>query len=157
MLSFPDALGLVTGGRDKLAFVHNGLVGGQIEQVIDQVSQPAKSRGKQVHILSSEGELRDLCPSSILGVSPCIAAVVFYSSPTEGSGGRWNYSIRADAALGAKINVNKTTNDEQIYLLPFQHSVDWAIARVDNTADQDALPDKVAVLSLAYTYSTDSG
>ena len=144
--SFADALDLVTGGRDNLAFVHNGHLGGQIEQVINQVSQPAKSRGDQVHILSSETELRHVCYSSIRGVSSCIAAAVFYSSPTEGPGEGWNYSIRADASLGARINVDKTTNAEEIYLLPFQHSIDWAIARADNTTNQDALPDKVTTI-----------
>jgi ATP-binding cassette subfamily A (ABC1) protein 3 len=148
--SFSHALDLVTGGRHKLVFVHNGLVGGDIEQVINQVSQPARSRGDvQVHRLSSESELRDVCPSSLRGVSPCIAAAVFYSSPTEGSGGGWNYSIRTDAALGSSINVDINTNDQEIYLLPFQHSIDWSIARVNASVDYDALPDKVVSLLLS--------
>lgn len=96
-----------------------------------------------MHLLSSESELRDTCRSSLRGVSPCIAAAVFYSSPTEGSGGRWNYSIRTDGALGAGIDVDSKTNDQEIYLLPFQHSIDWAIADVNSSVDQGSLPKEV--------------
>lgn len=145
MRSFGDALGFVSGGRHKLVFVHNGLVGGQIERVINQTSEPARLQGDEVHVLSAEGELRDVCRSSLRGVSPCIAAAVFYSSPTEGSGGQWNYSIRTDAALGAGINVEKSINDQEIYLLPFQRSIDWAIAGVNATVDKDALPGEVVI------------
>lgn len=126
-----------------MVFVNNGLADGHIDQVINTVSQPAKARGDEVHFLSSESELRDTCRSSLRGVSPCIAAAVFYSSPTEGSGGRWNYSIRTDGALGGQIDVNSNTNDQEIYLLPFQRSIDWAIASVNSSVDQNALPNKV--------------
>lgn len=146
--SFGDALDLVNGGRDRLVFVNNGFVGGHIEQAISKVSQPAKEHGDEVHVLSSEHELRNICRSSLRGVSPCIAAAVFYSSPTEGSGGRWNYSIRADGALGSQIDVNSNTNDQEVYLLPFQHSIDWAIANVNSSIDQNALPDEVCYIFL---------
>lgn len=94
-------------------------------------------------MLSSKSELRDTCRTSLRGVSRCIAAAVFYSSPTEGSGGRWNYSIRTDGALGSRINVDSKTNDQEIYLLPFQHSIDWAIANVNSSVHQDSLPKEI--------------
>lgn len=151
--SLTDALDFVTGGRNKLIFVNNGFTGGDIAQVIDQVAEPVKLNDHiEVDIVSSETELRNLCRSSLRGVSTCIAAAVFYSSPNEGPGGLWNYSIRADGALGVKINVDKSTNDEQVYLLPLQHSIDWAIARLNSTVDQNALPDQVRF----YTPSTSS-
>ena len=126
-------------------FVHNGLVGGSIEKVISSVSDSIQPNQDQVqpHLLSSESELQELCRTSLSGVSTCIAAAVFYSSPTEGPYGTWNYSIRTDAALGAGIHVDSHENDQEIYLLPFQHSIDRAIAQANASTDQNALPDEV--------------
>ncbi|GIK00164.1 hypothetical protein Aspvir_004184 [Aspergillus viridinutans] len=134
--SLGAALGGVSGNRDKVVFVHNGLTGGDVEQVINQVADPARASAKQVHILSSEDELRELCRTSLRGVSSCIAAAIFYSSPTEGPNGYWNYSIRTDGSLGVGIKVNRNDNDQEIYYLPFQHSIDWAIAQVNSTNNE---------------------
>lgn len=141
--SWSSALGHVTGGRDKLVFVNNGLVGGNIERVINQVAEPAKAKGYNVITIPSENQLRTTCPSTIRGVSTCIAAAVFYSSPNEGRGDMWNYNIRTDAAMGRRVDVRLQNNDEEIYVLPFQHSIDWAIANVNGTVDQSSLPSKV--------------
>src|SRR5450432_2323773 len=70
-------------------------------------------------------------------------AVVFDSSPTEGTGGIWNYTIRADGALGQTVDVTSHYNDGEIYLLPLQRTVDYAIANVNTTINHAALPDKV--------------
>lgn len=128
-----------------MVFVHNGLVDGPIQQVIDRVAEPARENHDQVRILTSEDELREVCRSSLRGVSTCIAAAVFHSSPTEGPYGAWNYSIRMDAALGAGIEVDKHDNEQEIYLLPFQHAIDWAIAQVNTSTSQRALPSEVCI------------
>ncbi|EAW12681.1 putative ABC transporter [Aspergillus clavatus NRRL 1] len=141
--SLGDALGAVSGSRDKVVFVHNGLTGGDIEQVINRVAEPVRTTQKQVQVLSSENELRELCRTSLRGVSSCVAAAVFYSSPTEGPGGHWNYSIRTDGALGVGIKVDQRDNDQETYLLPFQHSIDWAIAQANASSEQNALPNEL--------------
>ncbi|KAK2779107.1 hypothetical protein FQN52_006658 [Onygenales sp. PD_12] len=141
--SFTDALKLAPGGRDKITFVNNGFSGGDIERVIAQVARPAKASGIKVDILSSLPELSDSCRSTLRGTSSCIAAAVFFSSPEEGPGGIWNYSIRADRALGGSIDVTKSDNDAQIAVLPFQHAIDWAIASLNMTPNDDALPEEV--------------
>jgi hypothetical protein len=101
-----------------------------------------------VHILSSEDGLRELCRTSLRGVSSCIAAAIFYSSPTEGPNGYWNYSIRTDGSLGVGIKVNRNDNDQETYLLPFQHSIDWAIAQVNSTNNGGALPSHVRLMNI---------
>jgi ATP-binding cassette subfamily A (ABC1) protein 3 len=143
VLSLTNALDLVTGGRDKLVFVNGGFTGGDIEQVIVNVAAPLRDSGKQIVTLNQEEELLSLCRNSLRGTSTCIAAAVFFSSPSEGPGGRWNYSIRADGGLDSKIVTDSTKNDVQIYALPLQHSVDFAIARLNSTVDQANLPDEV--------------
>jgi ATP-binding cassette subfamily A (ABC1) protein 3 len=141
--SLSSALDLVSGGRDKLVFVNGGFTGGDIEQVINDVAAPLRDSGKQIITLSQEAELSSLCRNTLRGTSTCIAAAVFFSSPSEGLGGRWNYSIRADGGLESKIVTDSTTNDVQIYALPLQHSVDFAIARLNKTLDPTSLPNEV--------------
>jgi ABC-type Na+ transport system ATPase subunit NatA len=131
--------------------VNSGFAGGDIDRVIDAVAAAADGKVNVVR-LSNETALLDTCKSSLRGSSHCYGAIVFRSSPTEGSGGLWNYTLRADGALGEKINVDKTTNDVEIYLLPLQRVVDYAIAGLNTTVDQTALPS--TVLEYPFTSQT---
>ncbi|KAL9616741.1 MAG: hypothetical protein Q9160_008429 [Pyrenula sp. 1 TL-2023] len=154
--AFPDAIKLALGSRSKLVFVDNGHANGDISRVIQQVSEPARSAGAEVEVLPNEQILRDVCRNSLQGVSRCIGAVVFYSSPTEGpqgsSSSSWNYSIRADGALGAKIVVDSSKNDAQTYTLPLQHEIDLSIASISAAANHSLLPDRVQ----QYPYTSES-
>lgn len=122
----------------------NGFTGGNIERVITQVAEPVRKTGTHVEIRSSPADLPDVCPSTLMGTSPCIAAAIFFSSPDEGPGGKWNYTIKADGSLGGlKIRTNDNDNDAQIYALPFQHAVDWAIASLNDTTDDAVIQQEV--------------
>ena len=140
-----------SGGHDTLAFVNNGFTGGDIDRVIDAVATSADGKATVLR-LSNETELLDSCKSSLRGASHCYGAIVFQSSPTEGIGGLWNYTLRADGAFGTKIDVGKSTNDVEIYLLPLQRAVDYAIARLNTTIDQSAIPSTV----LEYPYTSET-
>lgn len=133
--SLPAALELTAPSRNKVVFVNNGNTGGDIERVINAVIEPIRTSGKQIEILTREDDLLTTCRNSIRGTSTCVAAAVFFSSPDEG--GHWNYSIRADGALDTKIVTDSTKNDAEIYTLPLQHAVDFAIANLNNTVDTD--------------------
>ena len=137
--SIGDAFSAAGGGRNILAFVDNGFRGGQISNVINQIAGEAKAVAKDVRILAEQDELLSTCRNSLRGASPCIAGVVFYSSPTEGQGRLWNYTIRADGSLGSKIDVGSTQNDQEVYILPLQHAIDFAIASSNSTIDQTTL------------------
>jgi hypothetical protein len=136
-------LASVGAGRNRLIFVHNGLVGGPIEQVIDEVAESVRVSQNEVHIIADESEMRQLCRTTLRGMSRCIAAAIFHSSPTEGPDEAWNYTIRTDAVLGQGIDVDSSGNDQEIYLLPFQRSIDWAIARTNSSFDTNDLPEEV--------------
>ena len=151
--SFQDALSSA-GARDTVAFVNNGFTGGDINKVITNVAGQVQSAGKKVEILTQEGDLSTTCKSTIRGVSKCYGAAVFYGSPTEGPGGLWNYSLRADGALGTKINTQKTNNDQEVYAIPLQHTIDFAIAAQNTTVDQAAIPSQVN--EYPYTSQTQS-
>lgn len=140
----PQALDLVSGGRDKLVFVNNGFSDGPIQSVIDRVTSDAGSFSGKVEILSQEVDLLTTCRNSIRGTSTCIAGAVFFSSPSEGEAGRWNYSIRADGGLQNKIVTDSSKNDVEIYLLPLQHAIDRAISEVESGNNgSGTLPERV--------------
>ena len=129
--------------RNTVAFVNNGFTGGDIDKVINNVGDQVRSAGKKVEVLSQEDDLITLCKGSIRGVSKCYGAAVFYASPTEGPGGQWNYSLRADGALGEKIDTHKIDNDQQVYPIPLQHTIDFAIASQNTSLDPAAIPKNV--------------
>ncbi|KAK4631454.1 ATP-binding cassette sub-family A member 17 [Fulvia fulva] len=137
--SLSDAVGASAGGRNTVVFVDNGFTGGDISRVIEQISASITAQGKTIQNLQSRKDMLTTCPSTIRGVSPCFAAVVFESSPTEGPDGIWNYTIQADGSFGERIYVDSDSNDAEIYALPLQHAIDNAIASLNGTT----LPDNV--------------
>ncbi|KAL1645820.1 hypothetical protein SLS58_003704 [Diplodia intermedia] len=132
--SLENALKAAQGGRNKVVFVNNGLTGGDVETVINAVSDTVRSAGRQVAVVQSDMDLLTECPSSLRGVSTCFAAANFHSSPSEGTGGIWNYTLRADGALGERIYVENHDNDAELYILPFQHAIDAEIASVSGAS-----------------------
>ncbi|KAF2188997.1 P-loop containing nucleoside triphosphate hydrolase protein [Zopfia rhizophila CBS 207.26] len=137
--SLPQVIGAASGGRDRIVFVTGGFTEGDIERVIGDVASTLRDSGINTLTLQREEELRTACVSTVRGTSRCIAAAVFYSSPTEGDGGLWNYTIRADGGLGTSIHVDTDENDAQIYTLPLQHAIDFAVSRFTSTANSEAL------------------
>jgi ABC-type multidrug transport system ATPase subunit len=140
--SFGDGLRAATGGRDDVVFVNSGFTGGQIGRVIDSLTTTVRDAGKNPIVVDNEDATITICRNSLRGASGCYGAVVFYSSPSEGEGGIWNYTLRADGALGEQVFVDQNDNDQQIYILPFQHAIDLAI--VDELGDDSVtLPETI--------------
>ncbi|KAL8826272.1 MAG: hypothetical protein Q9191_003900 [Dirinaria sp. TL-2023a] len=141
--SLAEGLNAAGGGRNRLVLVNNGFTGGDINTVIQDVARAAQADGKDVRIVSQEEDLLTLCRSTLRGISTCYGAAVFYSSPTEGPGAMWNYSLRADGGLGNKLDVTNHNNDVEVYPIPLQHAIDFSIALHNGTIDQSALPSQV--------------
>lgn len=133
--SFENALGAATGNRDTVVFVNNGHTGGDIEQVIGTLSDTVRGAGKIATTVERDVDLLTECQSSLRGASTCYGAVSFHSSPSEGSGNLWNYTLRGDGVFGSQIYVNQDDNDVQIYIFPFQHAVNQAIASLNGTTN----------------------
>ncbi|KAK3063321.1 hypothetical protein LTS18_001340, partial [Coniosporium uncinatum] len=132
--SLQEAINAASSSKTTVAFVNNGHTGGAIGGIIDQLSQPVRAAGLEPRVLTSDNELLTVCRSSLRGASNCYAAASFHSSPSEGQGGIWNYTIRGDGAFGSKVYVNEDNNDVQIYTLPLQHAIDSAIASANGTS-----------------------
>ncbi len=142
--SLPDALQVASStGRNKVVFINNGLAGGNIDQVIDTLVDQVTSAGKDAVKLSELIDLTSECRSTLRGSSACYGAVVFNSSPNEGQGGIWNYTLRVDGSVGSQIFTDQDDNDSEVYTLPLQRAVDSAIANLgaSNNGGSRSLPD----------------
>ncbi|EJT73838.1 hypothetical protein GGTG_07693 [Gaeumannomyces tritici R3-111a-1] len=143
---FADALDLGSRtGRSTVAFVDSGFRDGEISRVIANLTSQVESAGKTVKRLSNEDDLGTACRSNLYAVSSCYGAVVFRSSPSEGRGGFWNYTIRLDGSIGSgtRYDVDKDDNDAQVFILPFQRAVDAVITGLNASSNQGSLPSKV--------------
>lgn len=132
--SLSNALSASAGNHDKVVFVNNGFTGGDIEAVIDNLSAQVRAAGKTAQVVQQNTDLLTTCASSLRGATTCFGAIVFHSSPNEGTSGAWNYTLRADGAFGERIFVDQTDNDVEIYVLPLLRAVDLAIASVSGNA-----------------------
>ncbi|KAF5021446.1 hypothetical protein F66182_6510 [Fusarium sp. NRRL 66182] len=126
-------------GRQKLVLVNNNFSRGPIDQAFDALQTRFEDAAQNVEFevirAENEDDLATHCPSNLRGVSRCFGAVVMTSSPDEGPGNIWNYSIRADGAFvmaTARFEIDKS-NDQQIYLIPLQHAVDQAIVSLNGS------------------------
>ncbi|OAA50468.1 ABC transporter-like protein [Metarhizium rileyi] len=128
VFSLGDALAKAEGGRNTVAFVNTGHAGGEIDRVIASLAETVTDAGKNATKISNEDDLGYVCRSTIRGTSNCYGAVIIHSSPNEGSGGIWNYTLRADGGLGLYFRNDHDDNDPEVYTLPLQHAVDAAIA-----------------------------
>jgi len=95
---FVEAMHASAGGRNIVAFVNNGFIGGEIENLINYLSDVVNVAGLSALIVSTDDDLLATCPSTLRGVSPCFAAASFHSSPSEGPYPYWNYTLRAAGA-----------------------------------------------------------
>lgn len=144
--SLPEALAAAdSDGRDAVIFVNSGLTGGDIDRVIESLVADVEDAGKVVERTEHEDDLQTLCKSSLRGVSRCYGAVVFHSSPSEGPGDHWNYTLRMDGALSpVNIDVESNENDAEIYVLPFQYAIDSAISGLDaDDGGSSRLPSRI--------------
>jgi ATP-binding cassette subfamily A (ABC1) protein 3 len=147
--SLENALQAAQGGRDTVVFVNNGHTGGDIEKVISTLTMRIGTAGSIARTVESDVDLLTACRSSLRGASTCYGAITFNSSPNEGDGQGWNYTLRADGVFGERIYVNKADNDVELYVLPFQNAVDEAITGLNGTSvsrniDEYPFTDKTA-------------
>ncbi|OAQ57587.1 ABC transporter [Pochonia chlamydosporia 170] len=143
IMTLPEAFSAAkSSGRTKIVLVNNGFTGGNIDLVLEKIANAVTTDGSMDLVrVSHENDLVTTCRSSLRGVTACFCAVVMRSSPNEGPGGLWNYTIRTDAVFWSepvKFDVDKSVNVEQVYILPMQKAVDAIIANI-NGSNSDPL------------------
>lgn len=89
-------------------------------------------------------DIATLCRENFSGSSACFAGVIFQGIPGAGSNQTFNYTIRADSALGY-VDVVDHSSDYERRILPLQ----WAIesVRVALAVGREVVPEKYRRLS----------
>ena len=127
--------------------------GGDTSAIIDTLDKSIDKAGKKPIAVANESDISNTCKSHKNGASNCYGAAIFHSSATEPvQGSIWNYTLRADTALGHSFNVESPNNDLQIYLLPFQQAIGQAITR--RTPGYSG-PDLSTVMQCSFTQKTE--
>lgn len=135
--------------RNIVGFVSNGMKG-DVSDVIDSLSKTISDAGKTPKQYNSTWDLAQQCTASVGGESSkCYGAVVFLSSPEQGtnysSKGIWNYTIRGDLS-GGWIDVTKDKNGAEIYLIPLQRAVDAEIVARSQPKGEASFPQAKTVV-----------
>lgn len=134
--SLRQALDVADSSRSNFVFVNNGYSGGDIDRVINTVASEVEfvvGDGMTAHRVSDVTEMGRICTVTFQATTSCYGGIVFHSSPNEGEGGIWNYTLRGDGDLGRTFDYQKSDNDPQVYILPLQRSIDRAIAQLGGT------------------------
>jgi hypothetical protein len=136
-------------GRDIVGFVDNGMKSGEVSTVIESLSQQVRAAGKTVKLYDDSWDLALECRTDEKGLTPCYGAVVFFSSPNEGSTlapkGYWNYTIREGGGSGS-IDVRTTNSGAERVVLPLQRAVDAEIISQSKVANKTQPSDGLQVI-----------
>lgn len=148
--SFESSLA-ASDGHDIVGFVDNGMKGGEVASVIDALSQKVQAAGKTPKLYADSADLALECRTDDKDSTSCYGAVVFMSSPSEGtslsSPGTWNYTMRGTG--GGFVDIRTTNNVAERDMLPFQRALDSEIITQSKSANKTQLPTNLQVI--AYT------
>jgi ATP-binding cassette subfamily A (ABC1) protein 3 len=121
---------------------------GAVASVIESLSKTVREAGKDARLYATSKDMVQDCAVNTKGSSPCYGGVLFWSSPLEGSDdsarGTWNYTLRGDAkADSGRVDVTKTTNGAEVYMLPLQRALDEEIISRSSSSNTTPLPENV--------------
>lgn len=123
--------------------------GGEVASVINGLSKKIETAGKTAKIYKNTWDLAQECKTDDKGSTPCYGAVVFFSSPSEGtnisSQGYWNYTMRGSNSGFVDIRSSDSTLETD--MLPFQRAVDAEIISQSKSSNKTQLPESIQVIS----------
>jgi ATP-binding cassette subfamily A (ABC1) protein 3 len=119
--------------------------------LVDSLSAQVRSYGGKPQLFDKSEDLALTCRTGTSGGSPCYAAVVFHSSPSEGAdstAGTWNYTLRSVGSSwgGGFADIRSSTNGPQGSLLPLQRAVDQEITKRSQSTETSQLADANIIL-----------
>jgi ATP-binding cassette subfamily A (ABC1) protein 3 len=127
------------------------MTGGEVGSVIDSLSQKVRDAGKTVKHYNGTWALAQECRTNDKGVSPCYGAVIFYSSPSQGTDdsaqGVWNYTIRGQGAVWAgTADIGSHENGPEVNLLPLQRALEYEIISKSDPNAASKIPETLDVI-----------
>lgn len=146
--SLAEAFDAVGDNRKDFVIVDRGFQQSDVRFVINELSTLARDGKRDLHILSDDTDIPNICPASSKGVTTCFGVVDIWSSPMQGNDAIWNYTIWNDYTIrGANVNID--SNGVQLYTYPLQHAVFGLMSQRNNGS---VLPD--TILNYPYTSQT---
>ncbi|KAF2024589.1 P-loop containing nucleoside triphosphate hydrolase protein [Setomelanomma holmii] len=135
-------------GRDIVGFIDNGMQNGDVASVIGSLSRQIRDAGKTPVNYNGTSAMSQECRTNTKGVSPCYGAIIFYSSPTQGTNesaqGVWNYTIRGQGAVWAgTVDVSSDKNGAEIDLLPLQRALEGEIITQSGSGNASKIPEEM--------------
>lgn len=119
--------------------------GGEVASVIKSVSQRVSAVGRIPVVYKDTRDLALSCRTDDRGESPCYGAVVFESSPTEGTDmspkGYWNYTIRGVSSMFGLVDVRTNNNGPETAILPLQRAIDTEIIAQSKSEGRSQIPE----------------
>jgi ATP-binding cassette subfamily A (ABC1) protein 3 len=127
------------------------MTGGDVASVIGSLSVQIRDAGKEPRNYNSTRALAQKCRTDTKGTSPCYGAIIFYSSPTQGTRdsrqGFWNYTIRGQGAVwAANADITSQNNGPEVDLLPLQRALEREIINSVDSNAASKMSDKLDVI-----------
>lgn len=127
------------------------MTGGDVGSVINSLSKQVRDAGRTAKTYNSSWALAQECRTNTKGSSPCYGAVIFYSSPSQGTNesrpGSWNYTIRGQgSSYGGSIDVRSNENGLEVALLPLQRALEHEMIAQSNSGATKKLPENMDVI-----------
>ncbi|KAH7411590.1 hypothetical protein DE146DRAFT_241928 [Phaeosphaeria sp. MPI-PUGE-AT-0046c] len=147
--SLQDSLAISKG--QIVGFIDNGMKDGDVGSVIESLAKQVRDAGKTPKNYNSSWDLAQDCRTNDKGIEECYGAVLFWSSPTQGTNesrpGVWNYTIRGQgSSYGSSVDMRSDKNGVEAKLLPLQRALEREmIAKSDQKALRN-LPEKMQVI-----------
>jgi len=116
--------------------------------VIEALSQKVEAAGKTARLYTDSADLALECRADDKGTTSCYGAVIFISSPSEGSSlsssGTWNYTMRGTG--GGFVDIRDTNDVAQRDMLPFQRALDSEIISQSKSINKTQLPADLQII-----------
>lgn len=127
------------------------MIGGDVGSVIESLSKQVRDAGKTPKNYNSSWDLAQECRTNDKGAEECYGAVIFLSSPTQGTNesrpGVWNYTIRGQgSSYGSSIDVRTDRNGIEVKLLPLQRALEREMIATSNKTALTRLPENMEVV-----------
>lgn len=138
-------------GHGIVGFVDNGMKGGEVSSVIDSLSRRISTTGKTPELYNDTKSLALVCRTDNNGESPCYSAIVFFSSPTEGTNdspaGYWNYTIQGLTTPYDPIDITSTNNAIEVATSPLQRALELEIIARSQPDNTSQIPSELDIIA----------
>jgi ATP-binding cassette subfamily A (ABC1) protein 3 len=125
--------------------------GGEVSSVIDSLSRRISDAGKKPELYNDTRSLALVCRTDNKGKSPCYSAIIFFSSPTEGTNdssvGYWNYTIQGLTTPFGSVDIRSTNNAIEVATSPLQRAIELEMITRSQPDNTSQIPSELDIIA----------